>query len=87
MGINEIPNPVGKVAVPTPGPYTSSERILTDLQEVLLIGKPKSTTAVIDQARSSAGPMYPLITLKRDKTTNTWKSSGEHSQYARHIFG
>jgi hypothetical protein len=77
---------IRKVAVPTPGPYRSSERILTDLQKVLLIGKPNSATTVYDDPRNLQSPMHPIITLERDKATNTWKQSREHSQYAKDLF-
>jgi hypothetical protein len=82
----EHKNAVRKVAVPVPGPYRSSERILTDLQEVLLIGKSYSTTTVFDHASDLQGPIHPLITLTKDKATNMWKQSGEHAQYAKDLF-
>jgi hypothetical protein len=82
----EHKNAIRKVAVPAPGPYRSSERILTDLQEVLLVGKPYSTSTLYDHASDSQGPIHPLITLTRDKATNTWKQSGVHAQYAKDLF-
>jgi hypothetical protein len=82
----EHKNAIRKVAVPTPGPYRSSERILTDLQEVLLIGKPNNATTVYDDSRNLQSPMHPIITLKRDKATNTWKQNREHAQYAKDLF-
>jgi hypothetical protein len=78
-------NAVRTVAVPAPGPYRSSERILTNLQEVLLIGKPYSTTTVYNASNLQA-PIQPVLKLKKDKATDTWVRSGEHARYAKDLF-
>jgi hypothetical protein len=82
----EHKNAIRTVAVPAPGPYRSSERILSNLQEVLLIGKPYSTTTAFDQITNLKGPIQPVLTLKKDKATDKWMRSGAHARYAKDLF-
>ncbi|KAF2027054.1 hypothetical protein EK21DRAFT_115174 [Setomelanomma holmii] len=76
-------NAIRTVAVPTPGPYRSSERILLSLNEVLLIGNFSSTgesgPASVDTGRG-------IIKLTKDKASDTWLRSGERAQYAKDLF-
>jgi hypothetical protein len=84
---SEHKNAVRTVAVPAPGPYRSSERILTNLQEVLLIGQPYSKATVNAEHRYSQAPIQPVLRLKKDKATDTWMRGGEHAKYAKDLFG
>ncbi|KAH7359803.1 hypothetical protein BKA66DRAFT_573913 [Pyrenochaeta sp. MPI-SDFR-AT-0127] len=75
------------VAVPTPGPYRSSERILLDLQTVLLIGSFKSDrTGLEDAPRLAKGPSRAILTLKRERSNNTWVRSSKDAKFARGTF-
>ncbi|KAH7072062.1 hypothetical protein BKA63DRAFT_567992 [Paraphoma chrysanthemicola] len=77
-------NAIRKVAVPTPGPYQSSDRTLLSLNQVLLIGTFKSSN---DTTTSAWDAPRAIITLTKDKATNTWTRRGEHAQYAKDLFG
>ncbi|RYE83302.1 MAG: hypothetical protein EOO65_04180 [Methanosarcinales archaeon] len=82
----EHKNAIRTVAVPTPGPYRASERVLLRLDEVHLIGKAYATTTYFDQPADEEDSVHAIITLRKDTTTNTWSRSGEFAQYAKDLF-
>jgi hypothetical protein len=59
-------NAIRTVAVPTPGPYRSSERTLLNLNEVLLIGTFQPST---DSTSAELGGRA-IITLTKSKASN-----------------
>jgi hypothetical protein len=67
------------VAVPTPGPHRSSERILQNLYEVLLIGASDSFNIPAPSIADSSAPARVIISLRRDKVTDTWIRKGERA--------
>jgi hypothetical protein len=73
-------NAIRTVAVPTPGPYRASERVLLKLNQVHLIGKAYASRTF------EKDPVPAIITLKKNKKTNTWSRSGESAQYAKDLF-
>lgn len=79
-------NTIRTVAVPTPGPYRSSERILLSLHEVLLVGNAHDKTTNIDQDVNSQTPKKAILILKKDKIADTWVRSGERAQFAKDLF-
>jgi hypothetical protein len=78
-------NAIRTVAVPTPGPYRSSERILLNLYQVLLIGSfnPSSTSST--PVADSQASVKAMITLRRDKTSDTWIREGDHAHYVKTV--
>jgi len=79
-------NAVRRVAVPAPGPYRSSERVLVDLREVLLVGSGSPVSGdFTSEPRLGLSPLM-LITLKKDKASNAWIWGGEPAQYAKDHF-
>jgi hypothetical protein len=82
----EHKNAIRTVAVPSPGPYRTSERVLLNLAEVHLIGTPYATTTYFDEPTNSEDSVHGIITLKKDKNTNTWNKSGGRAQYAKDLF-
>lgn len=64
------------IAVPSPGPYQSNERVLSDLHTILLVGSYKhdstsETTTMIDSESSRKA----ILALKRAKGSSTWLRS------------
>lgn len=66
---------IRRVAVPTPGPYRSSERILLGLQEVLLVGPSKPASFTIEQGQIKENWDRAIVLLKKNKASDTWMSS------------
>lgn len=75
-------NAIRTVAVPTPGPYRSSERTLLNLNEVLLIGTFKPST----DSTSAALGGRAIITLTKSKASNAWMRRGERAEYVKDVF-
>lgn len=73
----EHKNAIRTVALPTPGPYRSSERILLDLQTVLLIGSFKPDNTEVINAPLYEPRRRAILTLKRERSNNTWVRSSE----------
>lgn len=73
---------VRRVAVPTPGPYRSSERVLGDLNEVLLVGSTVGGGDGMDGIDGIDGPRKAIITLRKDWVNDAWVSSGKGDLYA-----
>lgn len=65
----EHKNAIRSVAVPTPGPYRASERVLSNLSEVLLIGSYVRDSESTSSERS-------IVTLTKDPKSNTWVWKG-----------
>jgi hypothetical protein len=80
-------NAIRTVAVPTPGPHRSSERILQRLCEVLLIGSFDSFNIPAPSIVNPQAPSRVIITLRRDKVTDTWTHKDECAQYAMNLLG
>lgn len=74
------------VAVPTPGPYRSSERFLVNLRDVLLVGTAYSTTTYFTEPKDMKDTDLAITILKKDKATGTWERNGERAQYAKDLF-
>jgi hypothetical protein len=74
------------VAVPTPGPYRSSERRLSNLREIVLIGfcNPSDGSFSSDP-RLGTAPLA-MISLKKDKASGAWMRGSEPAQYAKDLF-
>jgi hypothetical protein len=75
-------NAIRTVAVPTPGPYRSSERTLLNLNEVLLIGTFQPST---DSTSAELGGRA-IITLTKSKASNAWMRRGERAEYTKDLF-
>jgi hypothetical protein len=80
-------NAIRTVAVPTPGPYQSSEQKLSSLREILLFGVNNAMTTVAEEDTDSDKMGPAIITLKKDRVTDTWIRSGEHARYVQELFG
>lgn len=79
---NQYKYAIRMVAVPTPGPYRSSERVLTDLHTVLLIGPVKiDANNMNDTPLSSAHPRGAILILRKAKTDNTWVRGDDHASF------
>jgi hypothetical protein len=65
-------NAIRTVAVPTPGVYQSSQRILLSLYKIFLVGtfSPVHTSPALNA--DSDVPGRAIITLRKDKATDTW---------------
>ncbi|OAL03002.1 hypothetical protein IQ06DRAFT_122836 [Phaeosphaeriaceae sp. SRC1lsM3a] len=74
------------VAVPTPGPYRSSERFLLNLREILLVGTAYTPFTYSRDSEHAKTADLTIMTLKKDKIRNTWVRSGERAQYAKDLF-
>jgi hypothetical protein len=79
-------NTIRTVAVPPPGPYRSSERILLSLHKVILVGTAHDRAADVNQDVNQRAPTKAMITLKKDKLVGTWVRSGERAQFAKDLF-
>jgi len=79
-------NALRRIAVPAPGPYRSSERVLVDLREVLLVGSGSPVSGdFTSEPRLGISPLV-IITLKKDKASNAWIWGGEPAQYVKDHF-
>lgn len=68
------------VAVADPGPYRSSERLMSDLGKIILIGSyGRKDESHLDPTDAESSPMM-MITLKRDGTSGAWIRVRELSQ-------
>jgi hypothetical protein len=76
-------NTIRTVAVPTPGPHRSSERILLSLHEVLLVGTAHDRTTTTNQDVNSQASKKAIIILKKDKGADTWVRIGERARFAK----
>jgi hypothetical protein len=75
------------VAVPTPGPYQSSEQKMLNLREILLFGIPNAVITESEDDAEAQKPAPAIITLKKDRVTDTWIRSGEHARFVQELFG
>jgi hypothetical protein len=76
-------NTIRTVAVPPPGPYRSSERILLSLHEVLLVGTAHDRPADANPNVNQQASTKAILILKKDKLGGTY---GAHRS-SRTIFG
>lgn len=67
-------NAIRRLAVAQPGHHRSHEKVLQNLQEVLLIGSSLSP-AVFEPVGASSTPRRSLTRLRRDTLTDTWMCS------------
>ena len=76
----EYKNAIRMVAVPTPGPYQASEKVLADLHTVLLVGKFKKPEGEPEDLEAVSDPSKRgILTLRRAKTGNAWIRSDEQA--------
>lgn len=74
------------VAVPSPGPYRSSERALSNLRELLLIGTPYSTNTYFTMDSKGAKDMgIEMEILRKEKASGAWVKGGARAQYAKDL--
>lgn len=66
---------IRRLAVAPPGHHRSHEKVLQNLQEVLLINPTLSYQGVEPTGAASSKPRRSIVHLRRDTLTDTWKRS------------
>ncbi|OAL47688.1 hypothetical protein IQ07DRAFT_589872 [Pyrenochaeta sp. DS3sAY3a] len=74
------------VAVPMPGPYRSTERLMHGLQTVLLIGSFQPGSAEDASDQEAQNPSRGIMTIRKDNAGNSWVRCDEKAEFARSLF-
>ncbi|KAF2821205.1 hypothetical protein CC86DRAFT_110463 [Ophiobolus disseminans] len=77
---------VKTIALPAPGPYRSSERVLLSLREVFLTGHFSALGTFASEPKHWASRQALMLTLKKPKTAATWEWNGAHATYLKDLF-
>jgi len=74
----QLKSMIKTVAMPSPGPSKSSERFLSNMREIHLIGFFKHADDEPHPGAGSGLSKQVMMTLKKDKASGSWMRSGSH---------
>lgn len=74
------------VAVPMPGPYRSTERLMHGLQTVLLIGSFQASRVEDASDQDAPTPSRGIMTIRKENAGNAWIRCDEKAEFAKNLF-